>query len=136
MDSSSAPAARARVSDRIVLGISAFGVALSVVLGQLTRAGGHPLPKQSFCWSQILLHRACAGCGLTRSFVALGAGDLAGAIRFNWAGPLLFGCLLLLMGSRLFRIARPARELRRFDLALGAAVALILVVRGIAFYFA
>lgn len=41
------------------------------------------------CPSRALLNVECAGCGLTRSFVALAHGDLAGSLRYHRLGWLL-----------------------------------------------
>lgn len=42
------------------------------------------------CVSRLLFGIPCAGCGLTRAFVALGHGDLDVAIAFNPLSPLLY----------------------------------------------
>lgn len=109
--------------------VAAFGLATA-------RAAGHDLlPARDFCWSQTLLGHACPGCGLTRSFLAIGAGEFGHAIAYNPLGPALFAAiaiLTLLHGLRLSGF--PLARLGTIDAILGAAVAGILVAHTIHFY--
>jgi Protein of unknown function (DUF2752) len=42
------------------------------------------------CVSRLFFERDCAGCGLTRSFVALARGDFHSAVQWNPLGPVLY----------------------------------------------
>ena len=41
--------------------------------------------------SQTSKHESCFLCGMTRSFIAMSAGNFAQAKRYNKSGPLLYG---------------------------------------------
>ncbi len=58
------------------------------------------------CISRIVLGMPCPGCGLTRSFVALSAGDLSAAIAFNPMGPVLYLICLLQIPYRIAKCSR------------------------------
>ena len=60
---------------------------------------GFPLPET--CVSRKLFDVECAGCGLTRSFIALADGDFGRAFRFNRTGWLLACGLLIQFPYRL-----------------------------------
>ena len=118
-------------ADRIVLAFS-----LAVVLGAVVVGQFDLVPRGAICWSVILLGRECAGCGLTRSFAAIGRGDLAAAAAFNPMGPLLFGSILLAGVLRVAKLAAPRfRFWAEADIAIGSFVALTMVTRLVAFYF-
>lgn len=68
----------------------------------------------------------CPFCGMTRSFVALAHGDLAAALRFHPAGPLLFAAMvvaLVAVVTVFVRRGRPLVERRGFAI-VSEAVAL------------
>ena len=115
--------------DRIVVAVAVLLIAGAVIVGQFDL-----VPDGALCWSVILLGRECAGCGLTRSFAAIGRGDLAVANEMNPLGPVLFAWLVALIAIRVMKRAgfRYAFEL---DVALAGAVAIILVARLLMFYF-
>ncbi|MFC1849273.1 DUF2752 domain-containing protein [candidate division CSSED10-310 bacterium] len=46
------------------------------------------------CLNQLLFHRKCPGCGLTRSFVLLSQGQLQKAFQYHCIGPFLYFYLL------------------------------------------
>ena len=78
----------------------------------------------------------CPTCGMTRSFCAMGRGDLGDAFRNHPLGPVLYALLAFVMGRsavaavrgrRLF--ARPARLLLWTVPALLAAAVVVWVVR-------
>jgi hypothetical protein len=80
-------------------------------------------PVGGLCLSHALFGLECPFCGMTRSFVALAHGDLAAALRFHPAGPLLFAAMLILVGAVAIAAARRSRPLverRRFLVALEA----------------
>ena len=45
------------------------------------------------CLLQTLVGRPCPGCGVTRSLLALGSGDLSAALQANFAGVAVAGSL-------------------------------------------
>lgn len=61
-----------------------------------------PMPET--CASRGMFNVECPGCGLTRSFIALAAGDLADAWRMNRAGWLLAVAVLCQFPYRLATI--------------------------------
>lgn len=74
---------------------------------------GIPLPGT--CTYQRWFGIDCPGCGLTRSFVSLGHGDLSSAWRFNPAGPLGFlmvASQIPYRAAQLWRVRRGRPELR------------------------
>jgi Protein of unknown function (DUF2752) len=93
--------------------------------------GGAPL--RGMCLFHEGLDLDCPMCGMTRSFVALAHGDLAAALRFHPAGPLLFVAMAVLVAAvaiAALRRARPLVERRRFMIAF-EAVALACLVIGV-----
>lgn len=109
--------------DRAVIVAAAAIVVGSIVVGQLDL-----VPEGAICWSVIFFGRECAGCGLTRSFAAIGRGDFAAANDLNPLGPILFLWLVALVAIRLLKRAgfRYAFEV---DVAMAGAVGVILVAR-------
>ena len=88
--------------------LTACTVIVGLALSLRTRAdqrvefawlSGFPLPET--CASRGLFDVECAGCGLTRSFIALADGDFAGAFGFNRTGWLLACGLLIQFPYRL-----------------------------------
>src|SRR5262245_56695051 len=91
-------------------GASALGRVLDLALGLLfasqlvlaawlVPAGDHVAladgtPLGGACLSQALFGIACPFCGMTRSFVALAHGNVAGAFGFHPAGPLLAAAMV------------------------------------------
>ena len=80
-----------------------LGLAVCAILGSFLLApsaqGGLELPipwsgtslcLPEACISQRVLGMPCPGCGLSRSFVALSAGDVTSACRFHPLGPLVY----------------------------------------------
>lgn len=66
-----------------------------------------PLPE--LCLSRSWLRLPCPGCGLTRSFIALGHGDLAAAWRYNPAGLYLFALVVFQLPYRAWQLLRIRR---------------------------
>ncbi|WP_425613755.1 DUF2752 domain-containing protein [Anatilimnocola sp. NA78] len=74
---------------------------------------------------------ACPGCGLTRSFIAFGHGQLLAAWHFNPAGVLFFPIVVFQIPYRLAQLLRLKRGLRPWNLgtiAQGVFIALFLVM--------
>lgn len=63
-----------------------------------------PLPQ--LCHMKRFTGFDCPGCGLTRSFISLGHGDLAAAWHFNPAGILLFAITALQVPYRTWQLWR------------------------------
>lgn len=119
-----------RIRDASIAIASAAIVAGSVIVGQLDL-----VPRGTICWSVALLNRACAGCGLTRSFAAIGRGDIAAAQAVNPIGPLLFLAVLAFGALAVARLARPRFRIpRTIDAGIAAALAVVLLLRLITFY--
>lgn len=98
--------------------------------GSVRFASGRALGR--LCWWRSLLGHDCPLCGMTRSFVALAHGDLAGALRWHVAGPLLFAFMAIsiaAVAAAWLRGQPPMVERRRF-LAVFQGVALIGVMLG------
>jgi hypothetical protein len=97
---------------------------------QVMRPGGGPLG--GLCWFRSAFQIDCPFCGMTRSFVALAHGDLAAALRFHPAGPLLFAAMvvaLIAVVTVLVRRGPPLVERRGFQIA-SEAVALVCLMIG------
>ena len=67
-----------------------------------------PLPE--LCHMRRFTGLDCPGCGLTRSFISLGHGDVAAAWRFNPTGILLFGLLIAQLPYRSLQLWRIRRD--------------------------
>jgi len=110
------------------LGASAW---LTRVGDQVVLPGGSSLP--GLCWFRAVFQIDCPFCGMTRSFVALAHGDVAAALRFHPAGPLLFAAMvvaLIAFVTVFVRRSQPLVERRRFVIAF-EAVALVCLTLGV-----
>jgi hypothetical protein len=110
------------------LGASAW---LTPVGDQVVLPGGDSLG--GMCWFRAVFHVDCPFCGMTRSFVALAHGDVAGGFRFHPAGPLLFVAMavaLVALVTVFVRRGQPLVERRRFVIA-SEAVALVCLSIGV-----
>ena len=67
------------------------------------------VPLPDICTFRRLSGIDCPGCGLTRSFISLGHGDMSRAWSYNPAGLLLYGIALFQIPYRLLQLARLAR---------------------------
>jgi hypothetical protein len=122
-----------RLPDRIALAGSLAVVAAAVAIGNIPAL----MPGVPLCPSVILFHRQCPGCGLTRSFAAIGRGALAEASALNPLGPVLFGVLLAVAATRACKQAWPRfRHWDAVDAGLVAFTALAVAARAVTFYFA
>jgi hypothetical protein len=70
---------------------------------------GTPLPE--LCLTKRWTGVGCPGCGMTRSFISLGHGDVRAALHYNPAGPLLFAMLAVQIPIRLVQLVRIRRGL-------------------------
>ncbi len=78
-----------------------FPLLASVALAWIPALHQRFLAVPPVCWSRLLLHRDCAGCGLTRSFVAIAGGELSAGVQWNPLGPVLYLylCAMALSGA-------------------------------------
>ncbi|MGZ7033426.1 MAG: DUF2752 domain-containing protein [Thermoanaerobaculia bacterium] len=120
------------ISDRILVTLAVLALLSAPILGAIPR---QRIAAQPLCWSVIFFHRECAGCGLTRSFAAIGRGSLAEANQFNPLGPILFGWAAAVAAIRLGRMARPSPWWVTIDVAFACAAVIALVTRLVTFYF-
>ena len=110
----------AGVSHHLVLLIlSVVVVGMSLLLGvQGERRVVIPYVNVSLpalCTWQRLMDRPCPGCGLTRCFISMAHGDVAGAWHFHPLGVFLFGLLLVQVpyrGVQLWRLTRGRDQFR------------------------
>ena len=98
-----------RIEHLWMLGIAAVAVAGSFLLrfsddGSLVLPLpwlGVTIPLPQTCLSRSIFGISCPGCCLTRSFVAMGHGDLHGAFLANPVGPVIYLLCLLQAPYRL-----------------------------------
>lgn len=120
------------------LGFAALAAAQLGASAWLTRVGDQVvLPGGAslggLCWFRAVFQIDCPFCGMTRSFVALAHGDVAAALRFHPAGPLLFAAMvvaLIAFVTVFVRRSQPLVERRRFVIAF-EAVALVCLTLGV-----
>ncbi len=124
---------RFSTGDRVALAMAAGAIAAAFVAAQFPRT---TLATTPLCWSVILLHRECPGCGLTRSFAAIGRGSLLEANALNPLGPILFAWAVAVIAIRIGkRIAPRFRYWPEADVAFAAAAGLCILTRALLFYF-
>lgn len=122
-------------SDRWLASFAALVIVATFALAAAFELGYHPIPRQSVCLSRLLFNRPCPGCGLTRSFIALGSGDLRRAIDLNPLGPVLFGMIGMLLLSRIGKfVTRPHKAWIALDVLLAIATLAALILRTVSFY--
>lgn len=120
------------------LGLAALAAAQLGASAWLVPAGDQVLlPGNAslggLCWFRAAFQIDCPFCGMTRSFVALAHGEVAAALRFHPAGPLLFAAMLVALVALVtvsVRRGQPLVERRRFAIAF-EAVALVCVMVGV-----
>ncbi len=122
-----------RTLDLGLAGLAVTQLGAAVVLSpagdQVALPDGSPL--RGMCLVHAVLPIECPFCGMTRSFVALAHGDLAAALKFHPAGPLLFAAMLVFLAVVVgitIRRSRPLVERRRFLIAFEAVALFCLVV--------
>jgi hypothetical protein len=74
------------------------------------------IPMPELCSFRRFTGMDCAGCGMTRCFIALGHGDLPRAWNFNPAGILLYGIVLFQIPFRVWQLWRIRRGLPEVQL--------------------
>jgi hypothetical protein len=129
----SIPGSQFSIRDRVILTIAVLALTSALVLGTIPR---QTLAARPLCFSVILFHRECAGCGLTRSFAAIGRGSLSEANAFNPLGPILFAWAAAVVVIRAGRALWPSRYWTDVDIAFAVAAAIALVTRLALFYLA
>ena len=67
------------------------------------------LPVPELCTFRRFTGMDCAGCGMTRCFISLGHGDVAGAWNYNPAGILLYAIVLFQIPFRAWQLWRNSR---------------------------
>ena len=99
-----------RRSDWMLLLVSLAVIGASLVLSpspEVVSLGGWPVPR--LCLFSILFDRPCLGCGLTRSFVYLGHGDVIQGFALHRLGPVFYIFVLAQIPLRTVRLWRAAR---------------------------
>jgi hypothetical protein len=69
----------------------------------------------------------CGFCGMTRSFQAIGKGDLREAVAFHPLGPAIFGYMCLQILYRIYALAIAPRRPNRKMMKLGVALGVLLI---------
>jgi hypothetical protein len=120
--SGAAPAAASRPDPlyHVVLlalcsGVMALAAVLSVRGGTQVALPVVNWALPELCFARRFTGLSCPGCGMTRCFISLMHGDLAGAWQYNPAGLLLFMLMaaqIPFRGVQLWRIRRGLPELR------------------------
>lgn len=120
--------------DRLALALAVTAVAAAAVAARVPR---DTLTATPLCWSVIFLGRECPGCGLTRSFAAIGRGELAAANALNPLGPILFAYALAVIGIRIGKWLVPGfRWWFELDAGFAGAAVVAMIVRAATFYIA
>ena len=104
-----------------VVGVVAVGAAVGVSPELLADGPG-------LCPFAHLTGLPCPGCGLTRSWVALGHGDVIGAFGLNWFGPLLLAVAAVVTGVALWTALAGGGALNRAQRILTGRVALAVLL--------
>ena len=89
------------------------------------------LPEKTVCLSQRVLGTECAGCGMTRSVIALGHGEIDRALHLNWIAPLMLLIALTHIAARAAKALGLVTTLQAFDLGTIVTIIVILIVRSI-----
>jgi hypothetical protein len=102
--------------------------------GRVALAGWPRLELPVTCGSRALFGVQCPGCGLTRSFIALAAGDVAGSLRYHRVGWLVALAVFLQVPYRLFTLIELRTRLvqRQWPVWCGWTLLAILVVNWLA----
>jgi hypothetical protein len=127
-----ATAPRLSVGDRVALAMASGAILAAFVAAAVP---GLTLATTPLCWSVILLHRECPGCGLTRSFAAIGRGSFLEANALNPLGPILFAWAVAVIAIRIGKHLGPRfRYWLEVDVAFAAAAGLCILIRALLFY--
>ncbi len=76
--------------------------------GQVSFAGFSRYPLPELCGSRLMFGTECPGCGLTRSFLALAAGDWRQSFEYHRMGWILATAVLLQIPYRIYRLRQSA----------------------------
>lgn len=87
------------------------------------------LPERTTCMSQRVLGIECPGCGMTRSFVALGRGQIDASVRLNWIAPSLLGLALIHLLARAGKLFFREIDLHTLDVATIVTIILLYALR-------
>jgi hypothetical protein len=121
---------RLSLPDRVALALATLALLAAVVAARAPLSSAPPL-----CWSVILLGRECPGCGLTRSFAALGRGDVHAANALNPLGPMLLAYAVAVIAVRLGKVAAPRFPWwGELDAGLAGAMVVAVMARTLLFY--
>jgi hypothetical protein len=115
----------------IVVGLA---MSMSIEGGEKVALPGMQSPMPELCHLKRVFHVPCPGCGLTRSFIAMGHFNLLAAAGYNVVGIPLFILTLLQVPYRAYWLTRPERRkmtLRGFRLegALMIGVSVLLIAQ-------
>ncbi len=105
--------------------LALIALGASLIFDPLVRIGDSPV-----CPVRRLTGIPCPSCGLTRSFVAIGNGDLGTAFAFHPLGPALYLGLIAVVLRAVIAIIRnrPIRRTRvETTVGIGLAVALLVI---------
>jgi hypothetical protein len=94
-------------SERFWLVSCTIIVILSMVLGTTTEVVsflGFDVP--TLCPLRWITDRDCLGCGMTRSFVFMGHGELTSAFGVNKLGPAIYSLVVAQLPWRIYRLWR------------------------------
>lgn len=92
----------------ILIMISSFILTPAPPQGESVSFFGYDIPNS--CPSHVIWGIDCAGCGMTRSFVAIVHGQWKEALEFNRVGPILFLLVIIQIPYRLYMLTRPMNE--------------------------
>ncbi len=109
--------ARGTAAAVVVAGFAAVGVATAV--SPATLSDGPVL-----CPFRHVTGLPCPGCGLTRSWVALGHGDVSSAFGFNAFGPVFAAIAVVASGVAIWALITGRPVLDRLQTALSGRIAL------------
>lgn len=107
--------AQGRLHHWLVLALAVFVIAAAFCLrwgeGGRLRLPGTRAALPTTCASRLMFGVECPGCGLTRSFVALAAGDVAESYRYNRVGWIVALAVVAQVPYRLIALGRLKRGL-------------------------
>ena len=87
------------------------------------------------CVSVVAFGQECPGCGLTRSFAAMGHGDFESARALNPLGPVLLAAAIALLLVRVAKLFTHGFDRwHTVDLTIAAAVVVAMIARSVQFY--
>lgn len=86
------------------------------------------LPRVSLCMFQIITHRPCPGCGMTRAMLLLSRGDVPGSFRMHPLGIALAALYLGTVWGTVVAIARGGDPVARFLERRGVKLTLAMLI--------